>query len=248
MPIGLFTNVSAEFNPEVGPGRFLRLWSGAAGYTGDGYAPQGAPGASYLQASIDIESGWADIHNFMAQLAESIDLPPSALRLDYSEAPSGISIIIRAFPLLTRARQRRPIYQWAETDLAKLILRCIGNHYSKPETLKAADTLKLLLSWPEPRIPIPGPERDQNDDWEMALGIKSRVDCCQERFGLTEEQAIQRIEEVAEEEAQVAALLPNRATPGELHPGMVEANGQAEKQNGYYQEQAAEKDKEVEGE
>jgi hypothetical protein len=252
MPIGIFVNVGSEYNPEVGPGRFLRLISGTGGYTGDGYAPQGAPDVRYLQATIDVDSSWNDLHNFMGQLAEAIDLPPAALRLDYSDAPSGISIIIRAFPLLTRARQRRPVYQWAECEVAKIMLRCMGNHYSKPDLVTAADTLKLLLSWPEPRIPVPSPERDQADDWELAQGIKSRVDVCQERFGLTEEQAIQRIQEVAEEEAQVQALLPNRAIPGELHPGMAAQNGQAdEEQNGqatYFGQQAKQKNQEVEEE
>ncbi len=217
-PIGLFFNVSPELNPEVGPGRFIRLTPGMAGYTGDGYAPPGPPDARYLQAELNVSAVWEDIQNFMGQLAEAIDLPPSALRLDYSDAPSGISIIVRAFPLLTRARQRRPIYQWAECSLAKTILTCLGNHYSKPALVETAKKLKLMLSWPEPRIPVPGPERDQADEWELALGIKSRVNVAEERYGLTEDQALDRIQKVAEQEAAIAAVMPNRAIPGEMHP------------------------------
>jgi len=217
-PIGLFFNVSPEFSPEIGPGRFIRLVAGMAGYTGDGYAPPGPPDARYLQAQMDIDGVWTDIQNFMGQLAEAIDLPPSALRLDYSDAPSGISIVIRAFPLLARARQRRPIYQWAEQDLAKCVLMCIGNHYSQPTLIESAKTLKLSLSWPEPRIPVPGPERDEADQWELGIGIKSRVNVAEERYGLTEDQAMERIKKVAEQETAVATVLPNRAVPGEMHP------------------------------
>jgi len=217
-PIGLFLNVSVEMNPEVGPGRFIRLTPAMAGYTGDGYAPPGPPDAKYLQAELNIDGVWNDVQNFMGQLAEAIDLPPTALRLDYSDAPSGISIIIRAFPLLTRARQRRPIYQWCECEFAKTLLTCIGNHYSMPALVASAAKLKLMLSWPEPRIPVPGPERDAADQWEMEQGLKSRVNVAEERFGLTEDQALDRIKKVAEQETAVAAVLPNRAIPGEMHP------------------------------
>ena len=173
-PIGIFKNVSVEFNPEVSKGRFLRLTRATAGYDGDGFSQSGEPSAEYLQASIQVDSIWSDIQNTMRQIAEAIDLPPTSLSLDYSDAPSGLSLIIRAFPLLTRARQRRPIYQWAETELAKTVLRCYGNHYERPEIAASAKTLKLLLSWPEPRIPVPGPERNTEDEWEMSIGAKSQ--------------------------------------------------------------------------
>ncbi len=207
-PIGIFRNVSPEFNPEVGPGRFLRLFRGMAGYTGDGYSEQGEPSAEYLQAALGVEQVWADIREYMGQLAEAVDLPPSALRLDYSDAPSGLSIIIRAAPLLTRARQRRPIFVWAETDLARTICTCVGNHYGQPELVAAAKTLRVLLSWPEPRIPIPGPERDQGDTWELQIGSKSRVQVIEERYGLTRDQAIDPLKQVAEDEKQADVIMP----------------------------------------
>ena len=75
-----------------------------AGYDGDGFSLTGEPSAEYLQASLAVEQIWHDIQQTMAQIAEAIGMPPSALRLDYSDAPSGLSLIIRAFPLLTRAR------------------------------------------------------------------------------------------------------------------------------------------------
>jgi hypothetical protein len=212
-PIGLFLNCSTEFNPEVGPGRFLRLNRGTAGYTGDGYAEQGEPDAKYLQAELAVEQVWSDVKEFMGQLAEAIDLPPSALRLDYSDAPSGISIVIRSAPLLTRARQRRPIFQWAETELAQIVCQVYGGHYDQPALVKAAKNLRMLLSWPEPRIPIPGPERDAADEWELSLGSKSRVNVIQERYGLTREQAIDHLKQVAEDEEEAKAILPQPEPP-----------------------------------
>jgi hypothetical protein len=212
-PIALLKGVGPEFNPEIGPGRFLRLIQGDSTYNGDGFAPGGQPAAEYLQAQLQIEAIWQDIKEYMGQVAEAIDLPPSALRLDYTDAPSGISILIRTLPLLTRARQRRPIYQWAETCLARLICCCYARHYGKPALEKNAKALRVLLAWPEPRVPIPGPERDETDSWEISLGIKSRIQVVQERYGLTADQALERLKQVAKEEEEARAILPQRETP-----------------------------------
>jgi Phage portal protein, SPP1 Gp6-like len=217
-PIGIFKNVSIEFNPEVSKGRFLRLTRGTAGYNGDGFAESGEPSAEYLQATIQIESIWQHIQNTMRQIAEAIGVPPTALTLDYSDQPSGISLIIREFPLLTRARQRRPIYQWAESELAKTVLRCYGSFYRKPEFLDASKKLKLLLSWPEPRIPVPGPERNTEDEWEMSIGAKSRVDVIRERYGLTREQALARLKQVKKDEDEANVIMPPEPPPVEVDP------------------------------
>jgi hypothetical protein len=174
-PIGVFRNVSPTFTPEIGPGRFMRLCRGGTGYTGEGYADGGEPSAEYLQAQLAIESIWVDLEKYMKQVATAVNLPYSALELQYEDASSGIALIIKAAPLLTRARQRRPIYQLAELCLARKILTACGNHYGHADLVDQAKQLELLLAWAEPRIPIPGPDRDQSDEWEMQVGIKSRV-------------------------------------------------------------------------
>jgi SPP1 Gp6-like portal protein len=207
-PVRLFVNVGPEFNPELGPGRFLRLMRGGPSYSGDGFEAAGEPDARYLQAQLAIEECWADVRHTLDQCAEACDLPPGALRLDYVDAASGISVIIRAFPLLERARQRRPIYQRAETDLARLICRVYAAMAGDAALAAAARTLEVLLSWPEPRIPIPGPDRDESDAWEINLGIKSRVAVIEERYGLKRDQALGHLRRVAEDEAAAAAILP----------------------------------------
>lgn len=212
-PIGVFRNVSPTFTPEVGPGRFMRLLRGGTGYTGDGYADGGEPSAEYLQAQLAIESIWVDLEKYMKQVATAVNLPYTALELEYTDAPSGISLIIKSAPLLTRSRQRRPIFQLAENHLARKILIAAGNHYGRAELLDQVSQLKLLLAWAEPRIPIPGPERDQSDEWEMQVGIKSRICVCMERYGLSRDQAIERIKQVAEDEVQVKEILPQELTP-----------------------------------
>ena len=121
--------------------------------------------------------------------------------------------MIKSAPLLTRARQRRPIYQLAELALARTICTAVGNHHGHAELVNSASDLEVLLAWAEPRIPIPGPDRDQSDEWEMQVGIKSRINVCMERYGLNHDQAVQRLEEVAKDEEIAKQVLPQELTP-----------------------------------
>ena len=191
----------------------MRLCRGGTGYTGEGYADGGEPSAEYLQAQLAIESVWLDLEKYMKQVATAVSLPYNALELDYQDASSGIALIIKAAPLLTRARQRRPIYQLAELSLARAILTACGNHYGHADLTEQANRVELLLAWAEPRIPIPGPDRDQSDEWEMRCGIKSRVAVCMERYGLSRARAVEHIKQVAEDETEAAEI-----GPGKHHP------------------------------
>jgi len=233
-PIGVFKNVSPTFTPEIGPGRFLRLNRGGTGYTGEGYEHGGEPSAEYLQAQLAIEAIWIDLEKYIKQVAAAVNLPYTALELEYNEAhgqqPSGISLIIRAAPLITRARQRRPIYQLAELSLARNILTAAGNHYAQPSMTAQAKQLELLLAWPEPRIPIPGPDRDHADDWEMQVGIKSRITVCMERYGLTRDQAVEHIKQVGADEAEIKPEMQQEVQPpaSATMPSQEEDKHQAE--------------------
>ena len=212
-PIGVFKNVGPAFTPEVGPGRFLRLVRGGTGYTGEGYGDTGEPSAEYLQATLAIQDIWVDLEKYIKQTANAIDLPWSALELEYSDAPSGVSLIIKTAPLLLRAKKRRKLYQMVELALARVILTAAGNHYGHADLVSQAQTLQLLLAWAEPRIPVPGPERDQSDEWEMQVGLKSRITVCMERYGLTHDQAVEQIKQVAKDEEQIKDILPQELTP-----------------------------------
>jgi hypothetical protein len=171
------------------------------------------PSAENLQAQLAIEAIWLDLEKYMKQVAAAINLPFTALELQYDDAASGIALIIKSAPLLTRARQRRPIYQLAELALARVICTAVGNHHGHADLVPQAKGLEVLLAWAEPRIPIPGPDRDKSDEWEMQVGLKSRINVCMERYGLNHDQAVQRLQEVAEDEAIAKSLLPQELTP-----------------------------------
>ncbi len=79
--------------------------------------------------------------------------------------------------------------------------------------LAQAKQLQLLLAWAEPRIPIPGPDRDQSDEWEMQVGIKSRITVCMERYGLTRDQAVEHIKQVSTDEAEIKPEMQQEVQP-----------------------------------
>lgn len=207
-PIGLLKNVGPEYSPELGPGRFMRLYRAGTGYAGEDFAGDGEPDASYLQAEIDVAGVWLDCEKLANQTLEACRVPLSAVRMEQNGVASGISLIVEQAPLLKRAKARRPHYVRSETCLARVILISVGNHYSKPEYVEKANTLKLLLSWPQPRIPVPGPERNQDDEWELSLGITSEVAIVMERYGLSRDQAIAHLKQMAEDRKAVQAFLP----------------------------------------
>lgn len=231
VPVTWFKNVPPEFNPEMGRGRFLRLVRGGPAYTGEGFSDTGDPEVGALQFELAIEQVWADVTNTLQQAAEACDLPAGALKLDYSDAPSGVSIVARAFPLLERARHRRAIYQRAETDLVRMIAAVYAARTGDAAIEAAGKTANVLLAWPEPRVPIPGPDRDETDAWEIQLGAKSRIQVIEERYSLTREQAIDHLRRVAEDEATAREILPEPETappaeggPQEGQPGNQQVN------------------------
>lgn len=220
-PVAWFKNVGPEFNPVAGTGRFLRLMRGGPTYSGDGFAEAGEPDAGYLQAQLAIEEIWQDVRHTLDQAAEACDLPPGALRLDYADAPSGFSIVARSFPLYDRAKQRRPIYQRAECDLIRVVGAVHAARTGDAAMAAAARRATVTLAWPEPRIPVPGPDRDEADAWEINLGIASRLQVIQRRYGLDHDQAVEHLRRVAEDEDEARAILPEPehapappATPG----------------------------------
>lgn len=212
-PIGLFINVPPDFNPEVGRGRFMRLYS-APNLEGGGYGAAGQPDARYLQAALQLEQLWHDVTSYANQALEASRVPLSAVRMEQNGVASGISLVVEQAPLLSRAKGRRPMFVRAETRLARVILCVYGAHYDQPALAAAARTLRLLLSWPEPQIPVPGPERDNSDEWELRAGILSRVQLVQQRRGMTRDQAIAYLKQVKKDEDEADAISPPEPPPG----------------------------------
>lgn len=219
-PIPLATNVADDWRPLIQPGRFLQVPGRDAEYP-EGAAPE--PTLSYLQATMDSDMLWNDITNAINTQLQSMGVPRAAFRLDQDGIASGIAIVAEQAPLLMRARKRRRLYVRVETELSSVVMAVYGSFYGDAAASAYALDPAIAISWPEPRIPIPGPDRDAADNYEYQIGIKSRVQMAMERFGFSREQAIAHIRQVVEDEKEIDAL----GAPPDPNTAATDATGAA---------------------
>lgn len=209
-PIPVAEGVGPEWNPIIEPGRFLRLCPPPfSGIGGDFSATPPPPRLSYLQVTLDIAGIWDDLLRFVNSIMEAARVPLAYARMEQSGTASGIALIVEQAPLITRAKKRRIPYAHYETEIARAILECAGNHYGVPAFLDALPTLTMNLSWPEPSIITPGPERDESDDYQRRNKITSLTMSIQERFGFSREQAQEHLKQVAEDFEDEQEILAN---------------------------------------
>jgi hypothetical protein len=167
----------------------------------------------YLQASIDVASAWEDLRGFILQVLEACGVPQSAVQLDYTDAPSGISIVIRSAPLLSRAKKRQGPYSIYETGLARTILRCAGNHYGRADLVQAAKAGKLSLGWPAPSVVVATADWLDTEKLKVEMGVKSVVMVAQEMYGVPREQALEIIKQVTVDQEELVAINPDLKPP-----------------------------------
>lgn len=211
-------HVDPKFRPVHRPGSFQHLTgSEPRSISGD---PQPEPQLKLLQAVVDAAGAWADITEFVYAKLETVGVPRSAVRMEQTGVSSGIALVIEQAPMLKRAMQRRAHLRRTETDIAKAVLECGGSHYGNPALVTAAQDVRLSMIWPEPYIPFPDPVRNQIDQQDVAMGLKSIVQICMQRYDLTEDQALAHLERVAEQNKKFDALHPELAAqPGNQPAG-----------------------------
>lgn len=207
-PLGFSRNVAKDWRPVIRPGSFNDL----PGRERSAGGPQGSePEVFYLQAALDIAGIMSAITGYANTTFEEKGVPLSAVRLEQTGVVSGIAIVAEQAPLLTRAQKRQRPYGVYEHDLARVSLAVGGAYYDMPELAEAATDLHMTLTWPEPRIPIPGPDRDLEDQSEIEMGLTSVVQVLQRRRGLTREQAIAALEQIATDAAELATIRAKHA-------------------------------------
>ncbi len=200
-PLPVAEGVPAEWQPIIEAQRFIKLPSGPNPFGGMGDIPTPQARLYYLQATLAIQDSWHDLENRIKQTCEACGVPLSAVRMEQQGASSGIAIVAEQAPLLTRAKKRQNLAARYETELARVALTVAGNHYGRPELVASGASLKLLLTWPEPSIPIPGPDRDEATEFELKEGLTSRIMELMLRRGWTRDQAVAHIKQIAKDRA-----------------------------------------------
>lgn len=186
----------------------------AAGAIAEGREPR----IDTLSTPIDISGMWADAENHLYTTLELHGVPRSAIRLEQSATASGVAIVAEQWPLITRARKRQRIAACAESALARVCLCVGGAYYGRNDLRTAAVDPGLQLAWPEIQINMPGPDKDAADDYEVGRGYKSKVQVVMERRGMTREQALAELKQIAEDNAELSAM---GIDPGIPQPGIA---------------------------
>ncbi|WP_165231390.1 hypothetical protein [Aquisphaera insulae] len=219
-PMGVAFDVDVAANPVRVMGRFARL---ASLPTDLEKSPPGR--LEYLQADLDIEGGWTNIRSVIDSELEGLGVPVTSYRMGSKPLASGAALAIEQKPLADYATERRQPFRRYERDLAVASLAVGGTHYDRADLLAAAKEGRLSLAWPGAQVDLPGPERDAQDRAAIELGIESPVTIAMRRYGLTREQAIAHLAQVAADPGLVreAAARLGVPTPPAVDP--VQTNG-----------------------
>lgn len=185
-------SVSSQFFDRVG--QFIHLRADPSIKAGD---QKGVPELGYLQAQLAVEAAWLDLKTYADQSLEELEVPLTVVRSDASTDLSGVAIVAKSLPLQDRTKERQVEMTEAETEFAATALAVAGQWYGLPGFVAAAADPKLSVIWPEPRIPLPTPERNQADDWELERGLSDPIEVLARRRGLTLMQATELAAEIA---------------------------------------------------
>ena len=114
-----------------------------------------------------------------------------------------------------------------EECLAATALAVAGVWYGDARLIPAATDPELVVVWPEPRIPLPSPERNDSDAWELEQGLADPIEVLARRRGITLGQAEELAIEIAERRAKWSALMGEPTPPD---PTGAPTDGQQQQQ------------------
>jgi hypothetical protein len=221
-PIGTLSGAPADWNfpRDRRPGTFVTI----PGVQTAGEAlTEGR--ADYVHCDLGfVRQDWDDLQAYLDHTLEMVGVPPSAIRLVQDSARSGIAIVAEQLPLILWAQGRQRPFGHYERELARLVLEVGARHLeansrprlaadestverpARPELAARAAELAaasidpgLVLSWPDLMPDLPGPERDQADQWLLDNKLISRVLLLMRREKLTRAEAELYLAQVAED-------------------------------------------------
>lgn len=196
---------SAEFRYKKAPGRPQKLTSLSEITKGEFDVEADV---FFRQPSLAVEQVWYGIEKTVNRLFMDLDIPLCSVR-DGSGAPtSGLQVIAENIPYLDYLKDRQQVVTPFEHETAVTVLRCCGAYYDQPALAAAADTLELDQVWPEPSLPVPSPEADAEDQWDLDNGLASPIEVLMRRRGLTRKQAVEAAMQIKEDNETWASIFP----------------------------------------
>lgn len=155
--------------------------------------------------------GREDLEKYLEHALQCVGVPISAVRMEQMQVRSGIQLVAEQIPVILWAKGRQPSYGHYERSLARVTCKVAAAHArnnglgrlleTSVSAIEAAAAVPLALRWPEMFVELPGPERDQADEWLLSQGAESLTGLLMRRYSLTREEARERLELLAEDHA-----------------------------------------------
>jgi len=194
-----------EAQLRVDPDNFVHLPADPMARVGD---MRITPEIGYLQAQLAVDSAWNDLRNYVDQTLEELGVPATIVRTASSSTDlSGVALVAKAIPFYEGARARQPNANEIETDLFARSCAVVGLLHNEASLLAAAADPKLVVTWPEPKVPMPTADRDTADQWELDQGLTDPIEVLARRRGITIAQAREVAKDIAERRAEWARLM-----------------------------------------
>jgi hypothetical protein len=211
-PIGVAEGCDDGWAPpaEIRPGDFLKLPADNVDAAGNGPVPT----LKFLMPDLQfVTKDWEDMSTFLDNTLEMWGVPPSMFRMVQTGAQSGIAIQSEQLPILGWVEGRRADWSSYEEDAARTCiaigeshLRANGIDHDAGVLGAILDDWSFSLRWPSLYIQLPGPQRDQADDWRLSHSLVSLVGILQERQDLSEDEAFEHLAKVAEENRRLQQM------------------------------------------
>jgi hypothetical protein len=230
-PIGWARGIPATYRMFDKIGRFSHLRPDQATRSGD---MRLNPELGFLQAQLGVDPAWFDLRSYVNQKLDELDVPAEIVRtVDSVSYSSGIEVVARRLPFYEQARVRQKPASETETELFAKTCAVVGTWVgqqasgdaSAAELVAAAQDPGLVVTWPEPKIPLPTPERDAADQAELDMGLTDPIEVLARRRGVTLDQAAELAAQIAERRKQwnaIQAGIEEDAAP-ETPPGAAAA-------------------------
>ena len=208
-PIGIAEGTDEGWSPPsmIRPGMFINLSTNSLDQMGNAVKPS----LNYLTADASwLGANWDDLNKYIDHSLEMHGVPPGTIRLSAS-ASSGIQIVAEQLPLLTLAEKRRTPFSFYESEAARIAILVGAAHRRNNEatdmTLEAASSdFSLSLAWPNLYTPLPGPDRNNDFEWQLEHGLTDKVEILMQRESITEDQAFERLAKIAERNKKLEAM------------------------------------------
>ncbi len=222
-PLGFVSGVGPEWRPRFIEGGFVPL---AVRHDSTEDSPV-VPEAKYLESNLDISAIREYIRGEANAALAELDIPLTIMAQASGNdgggamRASGISIAAQDADLITYAKGRQPLFEMHEARFAALVCRigasppACSSAALQSALLKVASDPSVRIAWPEPSIDLPGPDRDQADQFELNHDLTDPIELLMRRQGLNECEAIEAYRQVQRRKMIATALQadPNARLP-----------------------------------